>query len=668
MKKNNCNRRLLNIFFILFFFCSSTMAQNVAFIGTDNGVNTSTDYPCPIQDFYYATHAQFLYSAGELNIAGISPGSLISEIGWVVDPTVASGHLIEDYSISLLSTNVPSLSLNAWEPGAVQVYGPANYAYPSGYSGNVMFPVSPFYYAGGNLLVEICGGLMSGGYTINPICHLTTGLPFDASHQWDQDVANGCGSVDPTNNATSTNRPVLVINFIPGNLNVPAIEGDIYYDVNQNGAKDTLEIGLANQFLTLNPVGYYGLTDADGHYKFYCDSGNYLVNWNAVSPWTLSSSPATYSISVPPDSAGNDYGIWAPAAAVEYTQLVGYYTGFMRCNTTGYSTISIRNTGLYPANGTTTLIHSSNLPLDTVSSTQGFVITGDTVTWSYSGLLPGQNLSFHGNFYDGAAGDTVTFTYIDSIFDLSWNFQRLYSNSFKFIIPCSADPNDKSVDPVGESAAHYTLMSEDLMYTIRFQNTGNDTAFKVVILDTLDAGLDISTLRILANSHPVSVQMTTGGALRFSFEGILLPDSIVDEAGSHGYVVYSIKPNTGLMDGTIINNPAHIFFDFNADVETNATFNTMVYNIPTSIQQSTANVSAFIYPNPVTGKSRIFLTGLAGEKHLVHIYNAIGERLISETFNGNQYELRYNLPAGIYMFSITDSSGKLIYSSRFIRE
>jgi PKD repeat protein len=201
--------------FALLLICSALTgnAQTVT-VGTTNGTNTTTDYPCPIQDFYYATRVQFLYTAAELAAVGITNGATITEIGWVVQATNIANYLQEDYTISLLNTSVTSLNLSTWEPGASAVYGPTNYIYPSGYAGNVMFTTSPFTYAGGNLIVEVCGGLPSGSFTENPMCELTTGLSFNGSHQWRQDVATGCGSTDPTNFATETSRPVLVVTYI----------------------------------------------------------------------------------------------------------------------------------------------------------------------------------------------------------------------------------------------------------------------------------------------------------------------------------------------------------------------------------------------------------------------------------------------------------------------
>jgi uncharacterized repeat protein (TIGR01451 family) len=315
-----------------------------------------------------------------------------------------------------------------------------------------------------------------------------------------------------------------------------------------------------------------------------------------------------------------------------------------------------------------TLIHSANLPFATGTSTPGFTISGDTVSWTYSNLMPGQNQTYQGDFNNGPAGDTVTFTYIDSVFDASWNFKRVYSNSFTYVIACSFDPNDKAVDPPGVYSEHFTLMNEELQYTIRFQNTGNDTAFNVRILDTLDANLNLSTLQIIASSHPVSLQATPGGALQFIFSNILLPDSIVDEPGSHGYVVYKIQHNPGLTEGTVIYNTAHIIFDMNPAVVTNTTYNDMVSMIPTAIAENSLSSGGYIYPNPVTDQAWVYLYGSTQGRHLITIYNSIGKKLLSATFTGNQYLLKEKLPEGIYLVSVTDADGKLTYHSRFIKE
>jgi len=66
----------------------------------------------------------------------------------------------------------------------------------------------------------------------------------------------------------------------------------------------------------------------------------------------------------------------------------------------------------------------------------------------------------------------------------------------------SYDPNDKQAFPVGHGPLHFITDSTDLEYMIRFQNTGTDTAFNIVIRDTISPYLNIQTLRPSTASHP----------------------------------------------------------------------------------------------------------------------------------------------------------------------
>lgn len=67
---------------------------------------------------------------------------------------------------------------------------------------------------------------------------------------------------------------------------------------------------------------------------------------------------------------------------------------------------------------------------------------------------------------------------------------RNYTDSLLDIIRCSFDPNDKLVNPVGPHNDSLSLLSNPLEYTIRFQNTGNDTAFLVTIKDTISPNFE----------------------------------------------------------------------------------------------------------------------------------------------------------------------------------
>lgn len=133
----------------------------------------------------------------------------------------------------------------------------------------------------------------------------------------------------------------------------------------------------------------------------------------------------------------------------------------------------------------------------------------------------------------------------------------------------SYDPNDKIGYPNGACAAHYIEPNQDIEYRIRFQNTGTDTAFTVVVKDTLPLSLDPAGLVLGASSHPFDFDLSGDGVATFTFNNILLPDSTTNEQASHGFVRFSIPQKPDNQIGTIIENTAAIYFDFNDPVATN---------------------------------------------------------------------------------------------------
>lgn len=168
----------------------------------------------------------------------------------------------------------------------------------------------------------------------------------------------------------------------------------------------------------------------------------------------------------------------------------------------------------------------------------------------------------------------------------------------------SYDPNDISAAPAGACAEQAILPTQKLTYSIRFQNTGTASAINVRILDTLPAGLDLNTLRVLAAGHAMAVERLDSSTLAFVFDNIHLPDSFSNEAASHGFVQFEIAQKPDVPLGTPINNRAAIYFDFNAPVITNSVFRTIADPLPECPEViSTAflgkNTDFSIFPNPV---------------------------------------------------------------------
>jgi uncharacterized repeat protein (TIGR01451 family) len=143
----------------------------------------------------------------------------------------------------------------------------------------------------------------------------------------------------------------------------------------------------------------------------------------------------------------------------------------------------------------------------------------------------------------------------------------------------SYDPNDKSCIPKGVGSDFSILPDAQLEYLIRFQNTGNDTAFSVIIRDTLDMHLNPFSVRTGVASHDYSFRIFDQGILEWTFHHILLPDSTTDEPGSHGFATFIADLAPGLADGTTVQNRAAIYFDYNDPIITNSVLHTVNRNL-----------------------------------------------------------------------------------------
>jgi uncharacterized repeat protein (TIGR01451 family) len=137
------------------------------------------------------------------------------------------------------------------------------------------------------------------------------------------------------------------------------------------------------------------------------------------------------------------------------------------------------------------------------------------------------------------------------------------------------DPNDKAAIPTGVGSSHFVEQGTSIEYLVQFQNTGTDTAFMVVVKDTLSNHFDLSTFKLSATSHPATWQLNSKGILTVTFDKIKLVDSFTNEKGSHGFFKYVVKLNDSIATNTVINNKAGIYFDFNLPIITNITTHTI---------------------------------------------------------------------------------------------
>ena len=451
------------------------------------------------------------------------------------------------------------------------------------------------------------------------------------------------------------------------------ISGKTYFDDNSNCINDPLEVQLRNMPILLKQSGnilQHSLTGVEGFYSFDIDSvyGNYQVvlDTTTIPFQILCPASGLYTVNV---SSGSPYN---------------YGTNFsLRCKTgfdLGVQSIftdrfrPTRHTAVKVAAGDMSNFYgvhcaagvSGTVTISFTGSVTYFgpdagaltpnIISGNTLTYNIPDF---GNVNFFNDFNFILVTDT--FAVIGSNICITVavsptsgdNDPSNNSLSHCFVCRGSFDPNEKEVDP-----ANIVDMDGDhwLTYTIHFQNTGNDTAQHILIVDTLDSQLDLSTFRLLAYSYPPLVQLSDTGIARFSFPNINLPDSFVDEPHSHGYVQYKIKAKSTAMLGSQISNTAYIYFDFNSPVATNTTVNGVSSTVGIAPVLSEENV--LVYPNPGKDEFTVLCPKMNG---VLRLYDAFGKEVLSELMHNDSVILHTaSLTSGVYILRIQSGGGAIM--------
>ncbi|MBO9703273.1 MAG: T9SS type A sorting domain-containing protein [Sporocytophaga sp.] len=253
-----------------------------------------------------------------------------------------------------------------------------------------------------------------------------------------------------------------------------------------------------------------------------------------------------------------------------------------------------------------------------------------------------------------------------------------------FEVRDSFDPNDKSVLPRGCGQGHGIFSTDWINYTIRFQNTGNDVAYNVIVEDTLDKSLDIETLSLTGGSHNYTWNLQGKGnaVLKLFFNNIYLPDSTSDEKNSHGFISFKIKPKATILPGTVIKNKSLIYFDYNSPVITNELEQTIVencgedltlgkdieidYNPDVTNTVETFKANFFISPNPFSDYLIINTNSNTSGRYNLKVSDIYGKLVLSATLDGSEKILpTENFNNGYYFYLLEDengsvSSGKLL--------
>jgi len=441
------------------------------------------------------------------------------------------------------------------------------------------------------------------------------------------------------------------------------ISGVVYVDKNNNGIKDSNDVDVPNIPIIASPNNNAGMLVSSSYYEIFVDTGTYQIQlpspppFYAVFPGSLQ---AAFGNLYGQIDSNNNFRL-VPTPGITELEVSGSSRRQVRPNeTVSNFDLHLKNNGTVETSDTLTLLLDTGytfLSATPPPTTQ----SNNTLTWAYTDLqcLQSETISLQLRADTSlVVGDSLQ----SIVFIGPLQGDTVPGNNFDTInqeIIASYDPNVKEVLPAGPLTPQQIANETTLTYTIHFQNTGNDTAFRVIVRDTLSSHLQTGTIEAVASSHPFEFRMRDGENTAWIFENILLADSATNEAASKGYIRFKVKAKTDLIVGDSITNRAGIYFDFNAPIITDWAV-TRIETTTAVAQQARQLLQLQVFPNPNQGNFTLQVQKQQAGTLEWSLYNLLGQPIQSA---------KMELSEGIHRLPIaTNNQTEGIYFLRVITE
>jgi uncharacterized repeat protein (TIGR01451 family) len=456
-----------------------------------------------------------------------------------------------------------------------------------------------------------------------------------------------------TGNDVTYNRGVV---FWLGSMN--SIKGQLYLDANANNTKDAGETGFNNGLVIVKKqdVEITSALPYNGMFEMPVDTGSYVTNVQLFNPYytvvpssrntTFNSYLNTDSFSFAIQPIPNKQDLIVHLLPVSPAR-----PGFKAQYVLNYKNIGTTTI----ANGTVKLIkdnrsaYSFSLPLPAS-------IVADTITWNHTNLKPLDSIAIGIELQlaaPPALNNSDTLKYKAIILPVAGDLTPLNdTSSLKQLVQGSYDPNDKQESFAGRMPLKTIQDGSYINYIIRFQNTGNDTAFTVRLMDTLENKLDWSSFEMIGSSHKYSLTIKDGNKLQWVFNDIKLPDSTTNLTRSIGFVAFRIKPKNTVAINDVIKNKASIYFDYNLPIITNSADITVTNEIITAVREIQNDEMKLQFgPNPSKGHSNLIITGKLKGKFDLKIIDNSGSIISQQTITRNSVAETNIVPVHLYKLS-----------------
>lgn len=426
---------------------------------------------------------------------------------------------------------------------------------------------------------------------------------------------------------------------------------------------DYNEGALRDVLVELQPGGFSANTDMNGNYQIIVPPGVYSLNQYAPFPihqncpdsntFSINATNAGMaftvniedSIASDPDVAINAW-LWRPRPGFDTEIKISYRNIVPKL-------VLPRVICLIPDPDLTFI--SSTIPIDSIVN-NAYYFTSDTIIG---------NIEFNFKVYFNVPASIPNGTILNTSVNISPAITEVnLSNNIHYlnsITTGSYDPNDKSAKS-GINTNGYITNMIPTEYDIRFQNTGTDTAFNVIIVDSIPIEVNPYSVEILSSSHGYRYEVKPGNVIVFHIENILLPDSTTNESMSHGFISFRVNQHPGNIHGTIIKNKADIYFDFNPPVTTNEVSN-IIFDCD-SIVSFNKNKNE-LCPGEVLALSANLLFPMTGSFSVDSVIQLSFDSVnILSQLSGGIHYIQINVSNEFCSRTITDSV--LIFSEPFI--
>ncbi len=450
------------------------------------------------------------------------------------------------------------------------------------------------------------------------------------------------------------------------------LDGYVYFDANGNCTKDAGEIGINNIQMHCTAMGYT-YTDTNGYYSFKVPTGTYVVDQSVLAFYPLSTCQSdSITVSATAGSGCFHHNNFADTIhPIHDIHISTWDYTYAVVGNTYVQTSIVTNQGTVTEPSILAGYKSDGQIFSPTFVPSGVFTSGGGYYYNTSGTFPSLNAGSSQQFFMSynvptniplgtqvITKDTVAYASPISnwLTDYSpWNNTSYLSTT----IVGSYDPNFKEVSPKGYGA-NGTITAKDsvLEYMVHFQNTGTWYAQNIVVIDTLDADLDWSSLRPVFESHKCQVTISEAGVAKFTFSNINLPAQMYDDLRSNAMFTYTIKTKRGLNIGTQFKNRAAIYFDYNAPIYTNTTVNTLGF--PESVPPVAApenNGSFTLYPNPANNTFNIIINNTNNGTYAMRVSDITGKTMIQRSIELQKGTQTLNVDAaslssGIYFVTI----------------